>query len=90
MIYFVFPDGYKKDRQYNGQKIKKYKMTNNDLQNIAQKTKDRATRTPLKSRGELMCSGRDSSSCSKCGTCRVTLIANRCTTISKRVLGEGM
>jgi len=23
-------------------------MTNNDLQNIAQKTKDRATRTPLK------------------------------------------
>ena len=57
MIYFVFPDGYKKDRQYNGQKIKKYKMTNKDLQNIAQKTKDRATRTPLKSRGELMCSG---------------------------------
>jgi hypothetical protein len=32
-------------------------MTNKDLQNIAQKTKDRATRTPLKSRGELMCSG---------------------------------
>jgi len=24
------------------------KWTNNDLQNIAQKTKDRATRTPLK------------------------------------------
>jgi hypothetical protein len=50
-----------KDRQLNGQncnqdpKIKgqttqwtKRKRTNNDLQNITQKTKDRATRTPLK------------------------------------------
>ena len=36
-----------KDRQYNGQ-MKKYKRTNNDLQNITKKTKDRATRTPLK------------------------------------------
>jgi hypothetical protein len=33
------------DRQHNGQK----KGTNNDLQNIAQKTKDRATQTPQKS-----------------------------------------
>ena len=33
-----------KDRQYNGQK-KKDKMTNNDLQNITQKYKDRTTRT---------------------------------------------
>ena len=32
----------KKDRKYNGQK-KKDKRTNNDLQNITQKTKDRAT-----------------------------------------------
>ena len=38
-----------KGRQHNGQK-KKVKMTNNDLQNITQKTKDRATRTPLKTR----------------------------------------
>ena len=37
----------KKNRQHNDQK-KKYKMTNNDLQNIAQKTNDRATRTSLK------------------------------------------
>jgi len=37
----------KKDRQHNGQK-KKYKGTNNNLQNITHKTKDRVTRTPLK------------------------------------------
>ena len=36
----------KKDRQHNGQK-KKDKKTNNDIQNIAQKTKDQVTRTPL-------------------------------------------
>jgi hypothetical protein len=40
----------KKDRQYNGQK-KKDKRTNNDLQNITQKTKDRATRNTTKTRG---------------------------------------
>ena len=34
--------------QHNGQK-KKYKRTNNDLQNIY-KTKDRVTRTPLKTK----------------------------------------
>jgi len=38
--------GEKKDRQYDGQK-KKDKRTNNNLQNIKQKTKDRATRTSL-------------------------------------------
>ena len=37
----------KTNRQYNGQ-VKKHKRTNNDLQSITQKTKDRATRTPLK------------------------------------------
>jgi hypothetical protein len=42
----------KKNRQHNGQK-KKYKRTNNDLQNTTQKSKDRATRTPLKIVGEL-------------------------------------
>ena len=36
-----------KDVQYNDQN-KKYKRTNNDLQNTTQKIKDRATRTPLK------------------------------------------
>ena len=37
----------KKDRQHNVQK-KKDKGTNNDLQHITHKTKDRVTRTPLK------------------------------------------
>ena len=37
----------KKDRQYNGHK-NKYKRTNNDLNGITQKTKDRVTRIPLK------------------------------------------
>ena len=36
----------KKDRHHNGQK-KKYKRTNNDLQHITHKTKDRVTQTPL-------------------------------------------
>jgi len=42
----------KKNKQYNDQK-KKYTRTNNDLQNIQPKTNDWATRTPLKSGGEL-------------------------------------
>jgi hypothetical protein len=42
----------KKDREHNGQK-KKDKRTNNDLQNIAHKTKDRVTRTTLKNEEEL-------------------------------------
>ena len=37
----------KKDRQYNGQK-KKDKITNNDIQDITQKTADWATQAPLK------------------------------------------
>jgi len=55
----------KKNTQYNGQK-KKGKRTNKDLQNITQKTIDRVTRTPLKTRVELRCSGRIRSSCSTC------------------------
>jgi hypothetical protein len=43
----------KKNRQHNGQK-KKDKRTNNDLQNIARKTKDQVTRTPLNTGCELM------------------------------------
>jgi hypothetical protein len=42
----------KKNRQHNGQK-KKDKRTNNDLQNIHIKTKDRVRRTPLKTGGYL-------------------------------------
>jgi len=40
------PKGYSEsvNRQHNGQK-KKYKRTNNDLQNVTHKTKDRVTRT---------------------------------------------
>jgi hypothetical protein len=38
------------------------------------KTKDRVTRIPLKSRGELKCSERVSSSCSPSGTRRVNLV----------------
>ena len=34
-------------------KKKKEKRTNNDLQNTTQKTKDRATRTSITTRGEL-------------------------------------
>ena len=42
---------------------KRTKEQTNDLQNTTQKTKDRATRTQLKTGGELRCSGRVSSSC---------------------------
>ena len=40
------------------------------------KTKDRVTRTPLKTGGELRCSGRVSSSCSICATRHATLVTN--------------
>jgi len=40
----------KKYRQRNGQK-KKYKKTNYDIQSTTQKTKDRSTRTQLKTEG---------------------------------------
>jgi len=40
------------------------------------KTKDRVTRTPLKTEGELRCSGRVSSSCSTSDTFRVNLVTN--------------
>jgi len=40
------------------------------------KTKDRVTRTPLKTGGELRCSGRVSSSCFTSDTRRVNLVTN--------------
>ncbi len=40
------------------------------------KTTDRVTRTPLKTGGELGCSGRVSSSCSTSDTRRVNLVTN--------------
>ena len=48
----------------NKKKKKKDKTTIKDLQNTTQTTKDRATWTPLKTGGELMCSIRVTSSCS--------------------------
>ena len=62
-------------RQHNGQK-KKDKRTNRDLQNITYKTKDRVTRTSLKTGDELECSGMVGSSCSTSDTCRVNLVTN--------------
>jgi len=44
------------------------------------KTKDRITRTPLKTGGELMCPGMVSSSCSTSGTRHVALVTNQVTT----------
>ena len=66
-----------KNRQHNDQK-KKYKRTNNNLQNIhiQCKTNDRVTRTPLNTGGELMCSGTVGSSCSTMYTRRVNLITS--------------
>ena len=43
------------NRRRTGQ-TKKDKGTNNDLQNITPKTKDRVTRAPLKTGDELRCS----------------------------------
>jgi hypothetical protein len=40
------------------------------------KTKDRVTRTPLKTVGELRCCGNVSSFCSTSGTRRVNLVTN--------------
>jgi hypothetical protein len=53
----------------------KRKRTNNDLQNITQKTKEvRALQTKsLKTGGELRCLGRVCSSCSTCDIRRVTV-----------------
>ena len=60
----------KKNRQHNGQ-MKKYKKRSTKH---THKTKDRVTRTPLRTGGECRCSGRVSSSCSTSGTRRVNLV----------------
>jgi hypothetical protein len=46
-------------------KRKKSKGTNNDLQFITYKAKDRLTRTPQRAEGELRCSGRVGRSCTR-------------------------
>ena len=43
---------------------------------LSKKTKDQATRTPLKPEGELMCFGSVSSSFYTSGTSRVTLVTS--------------
>jgi hypothetical protein len=50
-------------------KIKPTKGTNNHLQNITHKTKDRVTRTPLKTGGV-------GNSCYTSGTRRITQVTN--------------
>jgi hypothetical protein len=52
---------------------KRKRSKENDLQNTTQKTKDWATRTPLKTGDEHRCSGRLSSSCSTSGIRPVTV-----------------
>jgi hypothetical protein len=59
----------RKGRQRNGQQKKDIQRSTNHTH----KTKDRATRAPQKTGGELRCSGRVSSSCSTSGTRRVIL-----------------
>ena len=62
----------KKKRQHNGQKKKdKQRFTKHTY-----KTKDRVTRTPLKTVDQPGCSGMVSSSCSTSGTHRVNLVTN--------------
>jgi hypothetical protein len=48
--------------------MEKNKRTDNDLQNITQKTKGRTKRTPLQTENELRSYGKVSSSCFTCGT----------------------
>ena len=62
----------KQNRQYNGQKKKGKKDKQNNDPKTPHKTEDCATRTPLKTRGEIMCSGSVSSSCSSTSNHNVT------------------
>ena len=61
----------KKNTQHNGQKSANGQTTSTKH---THKTKDRVTRTPLKTEGELRWSGKVSSSCSTSGTRRVNLV----------------
>jgi hypothetical protein len=55
---------------------KKVQMDNQRSIKHTYKTKDKVTRTPLKTRDEHRCSGRVSSSCSTSDTSRVNLVTN--------------
>ena len=65
----------KKVRQHNGQKKKVQKDKQRSTKHT-HKTKDRVTWIPLKTGGELRCSGRVGSSCSTGGTRRDNLVTN--------------
>ena len=65
----------KKNRQRNGQKKKMQKDKQRSTKHT-HKTKDRVTQTPLKTGGELMCSGRVNCSCSTSDTHRVNLVTS--------------
>jgi len=65
----------KKDRQDNSQ-MKKVQKAKQRSTKQRHKTKDRVTRTPLKTGGELMCSVRVGSYSSTSGIRRVILVAN--------------
>ena len=62
---------------------RKRTKTNNVKHKNTQKTKDRATRIPFKTGGELRCSGKVSSSCSTYSTRRVTLVTNLVSCVHK-------
>ena len=62
-----------KNTQWPKEKVQKDKQRSTKH---TYKTKDRVTRTPLKTGGELRCSGRVSNSCSISDTRRVTLLTN--------------
>ena len=62
----------KKNKQHNGQKKKNKKR----FTKHTYKTKDRVTRTPLKTGGEFRYSGRVGRSCSTRETRRVNLVTN--------------
>ena len=59
--------------QWPKEKVQKDKQR---LTKHTYKTKDRVTRTPLKTGGELRCSGRVVHYCSTSGTCHVNLVTN--------------
>ena len=59
--------------QWSKEKVQKDKQR---TRKHTYKTKDRVTRTPLKTGGELMCSGTVSSSCFTSDTRRVNLVTN--------------
>jgi hypothetical protein len=64
-----------KNRQHNGQK-KKVQQDKQRSTKHTYETKDRVTRTPLNTGGELRCSGRVDSSCSTSDTRGDNLVTN--------------